>query len=167
MAGRFVDEQNGELSLPERLRCRIRFFTDGVILGSQSLPASRLEGLHPRCPSQPRFPVLSPLIRPVPLFPLPALRNSRAGRLIDSEIRNLARAEIFRGRWTDKIHEEWMRNLAQDKPDIMAEGCLKSPNVYNKKAKGKSWIHGREKPSSIRQADRYDRKAEPQEITSY
>jgi predicted nucleic acid-binding protein len=33
----------------------------------------------------------------------------------------LARAEIFRARWTDKIHEEWMRNLAQDKPDIMAE----------------------------------------------
>jgi putative transposase len=31
-----VDEQNGELSLPERLRCRIRYFTDGVILGSQS-----------------------------------------------------------------------------------------------------------------------------------
>ena len=33
----------------------------------------------------------------------------------------LARAEIFRARWTDKIHEEWMRNLAKDKPDIMAE----------------------------------------------
>ena len=31
-----VDEQNGELSLPEGLRCRIRYFTDGVILGSQS-----------------------------------------------------------------------------------------------------------------------------------
>ncbi len=31
-----VDQQNGELSLPERLRCRIRYFTDGLILGSQS-----------------------------------------------------------------------------------------------------------------------------------
>jgi hypothetical protein len=37
---RFVDEQNGELSLPERLRCRIRYFTDGVILGSQSFVES-------------------------------------------------------------------------------------------------------------------------------
>jgi hypothetical protein len=27
-----VDQQNGELSLPERLRCRIRYFTDGLIL---------------------------------------------------------------------------------------------------------------------------------------
>jgi hypothetical protein len=30
-----VDQQNGYPSLPERLRCRIRFFTDGLILGSQ------------------------------------------------------------------------------------------------------------------------------------
>jgi putative transposase len=35
-----VDQQNGELSLPERLRCRIRYFTDGVILGSQSFVES-------------------------------------------------------------------------------------------------------------------------------
>jgi hypothetical protein len=35
-----VDEQNGQLSLPERLRCRIRYFTDGVILGSQSFVES-------------------------------------------------------------------------------------------------------------------------------
>jgi REP-associated tyrosine transposase len=30
---RIVARQQGELSLPERLRCRIRYFTDGVILG--------------------------------------------------------------------------------------------------------------------------------------
>ena len=35
-----VDQQNGHLSLPERLRCRIRFFTDGLILGSQSFVES-------------------------------------------------------------------------------------------------------------------------------
>ena len=35
-----VDQQNGELSLPERLRCRIRYFTDGLILGSQSFVES-------------------------------------------------------------------------------------------------------------------------------
>ncbi len=35
-----VDQQDGELSLPERLRCRIRYFTDGVILGSQSFVES-------------------------------------------------------------------------------------------------------------------------------
>jgi putative transposase len=35
-----VDQQNGELSLPTRLRCRIRYFTDGVILGSQAFVES-------------------------------------------------------------------------------------------------------------------------------
>jgi putative transposase len=35
-----VDQQDGELSLAERLRCRIRYFTDGVILGSQSFVES-------------------------------------------------------------------------------------------------------------------------------
>jgi putative transposase len=40
-----VDEQNGELSLPERLRCRIRYFTEGVILGSQSFVESHFYNL--------------------------------------------------------------------------------------------------------------------------
>jgi putative transposase len=31
-----VDQDQGHLSLPERLRCKIRFFSDGVILGSRS-----------------------------------------------------------------------------------------------------------------------------------
>ena len=35
-----VELQNGELSLPVRLRCRIRYFTDGVILGSQTFVES-------------------------------------------------------------------------------------------------------------------------------
>jgi putative transposase len=37
-----VDQQKGELSLPERLRCRIRYFTDGLIVGSQSFVESQL-----------------------------------------------------------------------------------------------------------------------------
>ena len=40
-----VDQQKGELSLPERLRCRIRYFTDGVILGSQSFVESHFYNL--------------------------------------------------------------------------------------------------------------------------
>jgi len=40
-----VDQQNGELSLPERLRCRIRYFTDGVILGSQAFVESHFSNL--------------------------------------------------------------------------------------------------------------------------
>src|ERR1700745_3959510 len=39
-AQRVVEEQNGELPLPQRLLCRIRYFTDGVILGSQGFVES-------------------------------------------------------------------------------------------------------------------------------
>src|ERR1700751_5698421 len=35
-----VEEQNGEIPLPQRLLCRIRYFTDGVILGSQGFVES-------------------------------------------------------------------------------------------------------------------------------
>ena len=37
---RVVEEQNGEVPLPQRLLCRIRYFTDGVILGSQGFVES-------------------------------------------------------------------------------------------------------------------------------
>jgi hypothetical protein len=39
-AQRVVEQQHGELTLPERLLCRIRYFTDGVILGSQGFVES-------------------------------------------------------------------------------------------------------------------------------
>ena len=39
-AQRVVEEQDGEIPLPQRLLCRIRYFTDGVILGSQSFVES-------------------------------------------------------------------------------------------------------------------------------
>ena len=40
-----VEQENGELSLQERLRCRIRYFTDGVILGSRSFVESHRQRL--------------------------------------------------------------------------------------------------------------------------
>jgi len=40
-----VEQQNGELSLAGRLRCRIRYFTDGVILGSQAFVESHFSKL--------------------------------------------------------------------------------------------------------------------------
>lgn len=39
-AQRVVEEQNGEIPLAQRLLCRIRYFTDGVILGSQGFVES-------------------------------------------------------------------------------------------------------------------------------
>jgi len=40
-----VEHQDGELPLPQRLLCRIRYFTDGVILGSQSFVDSHFDRL--------------------------------------------------------------------------------------------------------------------------
>jgi putative transposase len=44
-AQEIVDQQHGELSLQERLRCRIRYFSDGVILGSRSFVESYCDRL--------------------------------------------------------------------------------------------------------------------------
>lgn len=30
----------------------------------------------------------------------------------------LAATGLFRARWTEQIHNEWMRNLAKDRPDL-------------------------------------------------
>src|ERR1700756_5768987 len=51
-----VDQQDGQLSLPERLRCRIRYFTDGVILGSQSFVESHFFRLKQKLGYQRRRP---------------------------------------------------------------------------------------------------------------
>jgi hypothetical protein len=40
-----VVEKKGELSLPERLRCRMRYLSDGVIVGSQSFVQGHLAKL--------------------------------------------------------------------------------------------------------------------------
>ena len=43
-----VDQEQGELSLQERLRCKIRYFTDGVILGSREFVQSHCQQLEQR-----------------------------------------------------------------------------------------------------------------------
>ena|SRR6516164_4087087 len=40
-AQRVVEQQDGKVPLPQRLLCRIRYFTDGVILGSQGFVESQ------------------------------------------------------------------------------------------------------------------------------
>jgi putative transposase len=41
-----ITQQHGELSLPERLRCRIRYFTEGLILGNRSFVESHIKELQ-------------------------------------------------------------------------------------------------------------------------
>lgn len=33
-------------------------------------------------------------------------------------VMHLALTDLFRARWTDRIHEEWMRNLLDARPDL-------------------------------------------------
>ena len=41
-----VDQEQGELSLPEQLRCKIRYISDGVILGSRSFVEAHCQRLR-------------------------------------------------------------------------------------------------------------------------
>ncbi|MDG2992097.1 PIN domain-containing protein [Candidatus Synechococcus calcipolaris G9] len=43
----------------------------------------------------------------------------------------LALADLFRGKWTNEIHDEWMRNLAQNRPDITLEQLKRTKNLMN------------------------------------
>jgi hypothetical protein len=43
----------------------------------------------------------------------------------------LALTDLFRARWTDAIHEEWMRNVQKDYPDITREKAERVRNLMN------------------------------------
>lgn len=43
----------------------------------------------------------------------------------------LAGSGIFRARWTDRIHDEWIRNLLANRPDITAERLARTRQLMN------------------------------------
>ena len=44
----------------------------------------------------------------------------------------LAMADIFRARWTDQIHDEWMRNVRKNRLDLTLEQLERTRNLMNK-----------------------------------
>lgn len=44
----------------------------------------------------------------------------------------LAVAGLFRARWTEEIHEEWIRNLLKDRPDLTADKLQRTRDMMNK-----------------------------------
>lgn len=44
----------------------------------------------------------------------------------------LATARLFRARWTDEIHDEWIRNLLADRSDITPEQLARTRQLMNK-----------------------------------
>jgi hypothetical protein len=43
----------------------------------------------------------------------------------------LALTDLFRAKWTDAIHEEWMRNVLKDYPDITREKLERTRDLMN------------------------------------
>lgn len=43
----------------------------------------------------------------------------------------LALADLFRGKWTNQIHDEWIRNVAQRRPDLTLEQLKRTKDLMN------------------------------------
>ncbi|MFI5381553.1 MAG: PIN domain-containing protein [Tepidisphaerales bacterium] len=44
---------------------------------------------------------------------------------------HLACTDIFRARWTDEIHDEWIRNVLQDRPDLTEQQLDRTRTLMN------------------------------------
>ncbi len=44
---------------------------------------------------------------------------------------SVALTDQFRARWTDAIHDEWMRNLLKDRPDLTRQQLQKTAELMN------------------------------------
>jgi predicted nucleic acid-binding protein len=44
----------------------------------------------------------------------------------------LAAAHIFQARWTEAIHDEWIRALLADRPDLSREQLLRTKELMNR-----------------------------------
>jgi predicted nucleic acid-binding protein len=43
----------------------------------------------------------------------------------------LAVRDLYRAKWTDEIHDEWIRNLKQNKPDLLLEKLYRVRDLMN------------------------------------
>jgi hypothetical protein len=46
-------------------------------------------------------------------------------------IMHLAVADVFRAKWTDEIHEEWIRSLLENRPDLRREQLERTRSLMN------------------------------------
>ena len=44
---------------------------------------------------------------------------------------HLAIVDLFRAKWTDRIHDEWMRSLLRDRPDLRQEQLERTRDLMN------------------------------------
>ena len=48
----------------------------------------------------------------------------------------LALSDLFRARWSNDIHEEWIRNLLEDRPDLTRERLERTRDKMNSHIRG-------------------------------
>ncbi|MBX6741377.1 MAG: PIN domain-containing protein [Acetobacteraceae bacterium] len=53
------------------------------------------------------------------------------GARLRSLILHLAQTKLFRARWSDAVHEEWVRNLLKNRPDLKAEDLAKTRQMMD------------------------------------
>jgi predicted nucleic acid-binding protein len=44
---------------------------------------------------------------------------------------HLALTDLFRARWTDEIHEEWIRSVLKNRPDLSRERLIRTRDLMN------------------------------------
>lgn len=44
---------------------------------------------------------------------------------------HLAMTDLFRAKWTDEIHDEWIRNLLKNRPDLTQERLQRTRDLMN------------------------------------
>jgi PIN domain len=44
---------------------------------------------------------------------------------------HLAMTDLFRAKWTDEIHDEWIRNVLKNRPDLTEERLQRTRNLMN------------------------------------
>jgi hypothetical protein len=48
----------------------------------------------------------------------------------------LATTGLFRAKWSEEIHNEWMRNVLKDRPDLTPERLLRTKQLMDRTAPG-------------------------------
>jgi cytosine/adenosine deaminase-related metal-dependent hydrolase len=56
-------------------------------------------------------------------------------------LRHLALSDLFRARWSDRIHDEWIRNVLADRPDLTATQLQRTRDLMNAHVRN-CLIHG-------------------------
>lgn len=44
---------------------------------------------------------------------------------------HLALTDLFRAKWTDQIHDEWIRSVLRDRPDLALEQLERTRSLMN------------------------------------